>query len=143
MRWISTLLLCSLLSISVARGEEIVLQIGKQVVSATIANTARSRAHGLMHTTYLCDNCGMLFVFPRAAKYTFWMKNTPIPLSIAFIDINGSILNIEEMDANSLLDHSPQGLALYALEMKKNWFAAHGIQAENRVEGLLRAPPGR
>jgi hypothetical protein len=129
--------------VSAAWGEEITLRIADHSISVHIANTFQRRADGLMHHTYLCERCGMLFVFPHAGKHNFWMKDTPMPLSIAFIDARGSILNIEEMDANSTISHTAQGLALYALEMKKGWFTKYGIKAHDRVEGLHQAPQGQ
>ena len=71
------------------------------------------------------------------------MKDTPLPLSIAFIAADGSILNIAEMKANTLQTHEAKGDALYALEMNKGWFAAHNIKPKNHVQGLQYAPPGQ
>lgn len=85
----------------------------------------------------------MLFVFPQPGKYSFWMKGTPLPLSIAFIDADGSILNIAEMEADTLQSHHSQGEALYALEMNKGWFAEHAIKLRQKVHGLQQAPRGK
>ena len=85
----------------------------------------------------------MLFVFPKAGKYRFWMKDTPLPLSIAFIAGDGRILNITEMQANSTRTHSAHGDILYALEMNKGWFTEHAIQTQSQVQGLHQAPPGQ
>lgn len=85
----------------------------------------------------------MLFVFPQAGKYSFWMKDTPLPLSVAFIAADGSILNIAEMPANTRQRHSAQGNALYALEMNKGWFTRHGIKPQQHVQGVHQAPRGR
>ena len=71
------------------------------------------------------------------------MKDTPTPLSIAFIAADGSILNIAEMQANTLHTHEAQGDALYALEMNKGWFTDHAIKAKDRVEGLTNTPKGQ
>lgn len=143
MRWISSLLLYSLIPLHTAWGEDITLRIGTHNISATIANTPVSREHGLMKYSYLCGNCGMLFVFPKSGKYNFWMKDTPLPLSIAFIAADGNILNIAEMQANTTQTHSALGDAIFALEMNKGWFAEHRIKPQEYVQGLQQAPQGQ
>lgn len=143
MRWSIALILCSLQALHPAWGEEITLRIGLHSVNAKIANTPQSREHGLMQQTQLCENCGMLFVFAKTGQYSFWMKDTPLPLSIAFITAHGIISNIAEMQAGSLDIHSSEGEILYALEMPQHWFARQGITAMNRVKGLEQAAPGR
>jgi uncharacterized membrane protein (UPF0127 family) len=85
----------------------------------------------------------MLFVFPKPGKYYFWMKDTPLPLSIAFIAADGSILNIAEMEANTLQTHHSQDDTLYALEMNKGWFTEHDIKPQQYLQGLQPAPPGK
>lgn len=143
MRWLIALILYSLAPLQAAWGEEIDLRIRAHSIRASVVNTQHSRERGLMHRTRLCENCGMLFVFPSADKHAFWMKDTPLPLSIAFIAADGSILNIAEMQANSTHVHFAQDNALYALEMNEGWFAGHAIEAKDRVEGLQLAPPGQ
>lgn len=142
MRWIIVLFLCSLLPLRASWGGDINLYLGTHRISAAIANTPRSRERGLMRQTQLCANCGMLFVFPTAGKHSFWMKNTPLPLSIAFIAADGSILNIAEMEANTMHTHSAQGNALFALEMNKAWFTEHAVKPDDRVDGVRHAPRG-
>jgi len=78
----------------------------------------------------------MLFVFEQPEPLAFWMKNTYIPLSIAFIDVNGIILNIEDMAPQTESTHQSRGAALYALEMRKGWFAERTIRPGDRVEGI-------
>ena len=136
----SILLLCLILVQPVAWAEEIVLKMGSQAVRAEIANTQQSRERGLMQRDQLCDNCGMLFVFEKADRYSFWMKNTPVPLSIAFISADGSIINIEEMLPNTTNNHYSQDRALYALEMKSGWFTKNNIAPTDKVQGLNLAP---
>jgi uncharacterized membrane protein (UPF0127 family) len=84
----------------------------------------------------------MLFIFPQPGKYSFWMKDTPRSLSIAFIAADGSIINIDEMQANSTHSHRAQANVLYALEMNRAWFAEHGITQQEQVQGLRQAPRG-
>lgn len=109
------------------------LSIGIHQIQAEIADTPRSRERGLMQRTHLCADCGMLFVFEEAAKHGFWMKNTQLPLSIAFINAQGIIINIAEMQANTTTTHQAQGDVLYALEMNRGWFAKHSIKSGDAV----------
>lgn len=123
-----------------AWAEDAILKIGSKTVRAEIANTEQSRERGLMRRDYLCDDCGMLFVFEKTDRYSFWMKNTLLPLSIAFITPDGSIINIEEMLPNTTNTHDSQGGALYALEMNSGWFARNNIVPADKVQGLKPAP---
>ena len=132
-----TLLLCLALTLPSAWAETMILHIGQHRIQAEIANTPQSRERGLMQRDYLCTNCGMLFVFPKAGRLSFWTKNTPLPLSIAFIAADGAILNIEEMRPNTTDTHSARGDALYALEMNKGWFAGNKIKQGNVIQGLV------
>lgn len=143
MRWIFSLLFFSLMHLQSAWGSNIVLHIGNQRIQATIADTPQSRKQGLMHHSHLCKNCGMLFVFPKPGKYAFWMKDTPLHLSIAFISADGIILHIAEMQANTLVTHAARGEILYALEMEKSWFSRHRIKASDHVEGLQQTRAGQ
>jgi uncharacterized membrane protein (UPF0127 family) len=110
---------------------------------AEIAATTTTRTVGLMNRFSLKPDHGMLFVFDAPQPLAFWMKNTFVPLSIAFIGADGRILNIEDMAPRTETTHPSLGLALYALEMKKGWFAEHGIVAGDRVEGVEKAPRAR
>ncbi|TXT23885.1 MAG: hypothetical protein FD134_1854 [Gallionellaceae bacterium] len=139
----SALLCCFALALPPAWAEIVSLKIGKQTVRAEIAHTPQSRERGLMGRDRLCADCGMLFVFDRAGRYAFWMKNTPLPLSIAFIASDGRILNTAEMQPNTTDPHPAQGDALYALEMNREWFARHGVKPGDKVLGLERAPRAR
>ena len=115
---------------------------GHRLVAETAATTA-TRTVGLMRRFSLKPDHGMLFVFNAPQPLAFWMKNTFVPLSIAFIGADSRILNIEDMAPQTETTHPSRGLALYALEMKKGWFAERGIAAGDRVEGLERAPNAR
>ena len=114
------------------------LTIGTHKLTAEVATTAEQRQTGLMNRFSLKPDHGMLFVFERAEPLSFWMRNTFIALSIAFISADGTILNIEDMQPQTDDPHWSKGAALYTLEMKKGWFAERGIVAGNRVEGLNR-----
>lgn len=143
MRLILALFLCNLIPVQATWAGDIELNIGTHRIHATIANNAYTRERGLMKSAQLCINCGMLFVFPQAGKQFFWMKDTPLPLSIAFIAADGTILNIDEMQAYTTNRHSSLGDALYALEMNKGWFNERVIKAKDRVQGLHNAPRGQ
>ena len=115
------------------------LSIGPNKVSAEVAATVEQRAKGLMHRFSLRPDAGMVFVFPRPEPLGFWMKNTFVPLSVAFMDSTGTILNVEDMAPQTETTHWSRGPALYALEMRKGWFRDHGVQPGQRVEGLPAA----
>jgi uncharacterized membrane protein (UPF0127 family) len=105
-----------------------------------VATTEQTRTTGLMHRFSLQPDHGMLFVFKEPQPLAFWMKNTYVPLSIAFIGGDGKIVNIEDMAPQTETTHPSRGLALYALEMKKGWFAERGIGTGAAVQGLDKAP---
>ena len=132
----TALLLCLTLALPSAWAEKITLGIGKKTIRAEIANTPQSREHGLMQRDHLCADCGMLFVFEKADRYNFWMKDTPLPLSIAFIAADSTVINIAEMQANTTDSHRSKGDALYALEMRSGWFSRNGIKPGLKVHGI-------
>ena len=117
------------------------LSINGHNITAEVARTTEEVSTGLMHRFSLKPDHGMLFVFERAEPRAFWMKNTFIPLSIAFITQDGRILNIDDMSAQDETPHWSTGPAMYAIEMRKGWFAGRGIKAGDRVSGL--PPPKR
>lgn len=122
---------------------EIPLWIGEHIVTAEVADTPATRNRGLMQRDRLAENHGMLFVFDEAAPYSIWMKDTPLPLAVAFIDAHGEILNIAEMTPLSLDTHTANGDVLYALEMNAGWFSKHGIGPGSCISGLAHALPTR
>ena len=115
------------------------LSINGHKIVAEVASTPDTRATGLMNRFSLKPDTGMLFVFERPEPLAFWMKNTYVPLSIAFLDADGRILNIEDMAPQTENSHWSKGPGLYALEMRKGWFAERGIKPGDRVEGVGRA----
>ena len=112
------------------------LTIRDQKLTVEVASTAETRATGLMNRFSLRQDHGMLFVFEAPQPLAFYMRNTYIPLSIAFIDSQGRILNIEDMQPKDESTHWSRGLALYAIEMRQGWFAAKGVGVGDVVEGL-------
>lgn len=111
-------------------------QIGTQKLEAELALTAKERQRGLMFRESLAENQGMIFQFTHADYYCMWMKNTLIPLSIAFIDEQGKIINIEEMQANSEQTTCAKSKAKYALEMNTGWYSQRQIKVGQKVDGL-------
>jgi uncharacterized membrane protein (UPF0127 family) len=110
---------------------------------AEVAATEATRTTGLMNRFSLQPDHGMLFVFKEPGPQAFWMKNTYVPLSIAFIDGDGRIINIEDMAPQTENTHPSRGPALYALEMKKGWFADRNISPCTRIEVLAKAAAAR
>lgn len=112
------------------------LTLGMFVIDAAVAANDADREQGLMYRTKLAPNEGMLFVFDENAVHCFWMKNTLIPLSIAFMRADGTITDIDEMQAETTNNHCPRNNGVYALEMSKGWFAAKGIKPGMTIQGL-------
>jgi uncharacterized membrane protein (UPF0127 family) len=112
------------------------LKAGIYRIQAELADTPKAREVGLMNRTSMPTNSGMLFVFEQKAGHCFWMNNTKIPLSIAFITDDGKIVNIEEMQAETTNNHCPKTAVRYALEMNKQWFSERVIVPGTAVTGL-------
>lgn len=111
----------------------ITLQAGLHVIRAEVADTGERRRRGLMMRERLGPNEGMLFVFEFKAGHCFWMKDTVLPLSIAFVDDDGTIANIEDMSPRSEDSHCPVRPIRYALEMEQGWFTRRGIRAGSKL----------
>lgn len=119
------------------------LAAGIHVIRAEVVSTYDARAQGLMFRKHLGPNQGMLFVFPQVEAHCMWMKNTLIPLSVAFADEKGRIVSISEMKPQTETTHCAAEPARFALEMSGGWFAAKGIKAGSYLRGLDKAPPPR
>tara|TARA_B100001123_G_scaffold342540_1_gene388680 strand:+ start:4932 stop:5375 length:444 start_codon:yes stop_codon:yes gene_type:complete len=102
-------------------------------ISVEIASTPKLRKAGLMNRAHL--ERGMLFCFPDCRPRSFWMKNTHVPLSIAYADDNGIITNIEDMDPHSLTGVKSITPATYALEMEQGWFDKNGVVPGDKIGG--------
>ena len=133
------LLLCA--GVAVAAMPRVELSAGIHRISAEVANTDANRQRGMMFRKSLLPQEGMLYVFERSERFCMWMKNTYIPLSVAFIDEAGAILNIEEMQAHTEVSHCASKAARYALEMNPGWFEKRGLRAGAKISGLERALP--
>ena len=115
------------------------LKAGMHLIRAEVAADYSSRGRGLMHRKSLGPNAGMLFIFDGPATHCMWMKNTYIPLSVAFLDDQGEIINIADMQPHSEQSHCAARPALYALEMAQGWFAQRGVKPGARLGGLDQA----
>lgn len=115
------------------------LSIKNVKLKAEIAADNNTRSVGLMNRFSLKPDNGMLFVFAESQPLGFWMRNTFIPLSIAYIDRTGTIINILDMKPHDESSHPSAAPALYALEMKQGWFKEHGIVAGEKILGLDKA----
>ena len=112
------------------------LNAGMNLIHAEVAADYSTRGQGLMYRQSLGPNAGMLFIFDEPAIHCMWMKNTLIPLSVAFMDANGVILNIADMKPQTEESHCAAKPALLALEMARGWFAQHGIKPGAKLGGL-------
>jgi hypothetical protein len=103
-------------------------------LTVELARTAEERSRGLMFREELPEDQGMLFVFPNDTMTGFWMKDTLISLSIAFIAADGVILDVQEMEPLSTVLHRSPSPYRYALEVNQGWFGRHGLGTGVRVE---------
>ena len=108
---------------------------GEQVpVKVEIADSDAERQRGLMERTALGENRGMLFVFESEQRLSFWMKNTLIPLSVAYLDSEGRIVDIQDMQPLDETSHPSAAPARYALEVNQGFFEEHGIEVGDTAD---------
>lgn len=119
------------------------LTAGFHRIEAEVAYTDPDRQQGLMNRRSMAANQGMLFVFPVPARHCMWMKNTLLPLSVAFLDEQGRIINIRDMQPQTENSHCADKDARFALEMNQGWFAQRGLKAGLTLGGIERAPAPR
>lgn len=112
------------------------ITIGLYQINVEVANNSITREHGLMNRATLPKDQGMLFVFERPAMHCFWMRNTLIPLSIAFIQQDGKIVNIKDMQPQTETTHCPEAPISYALEMNQGWFRQKNIKPGMQINTL-------
>lgn len=144
-RLLAHLSLLLLILPGIARAEEtpqlqlprITLGAGMHLIQAQVASTPQQRATGLMFRKEMPPNEGMLFIFEQPASQCFWMKNTLLPLTIAFIADNGSIVNLADMKPQTTASHCSAEPVRYVLEMNRGWFAKRGIKAGSQLGGQL------
>ena len=119
-----------------ARFSTIQLSAGMHLIQAEVAATDPQRQQGLMFREKMANNHGMVFVFDQANPQCMWMKNTPLPLSVAFLDADGKIINIEDMQPKTLESHCSTKPAKYALEMNLGWFKQKNVKPGSAIAGL-------
>jgi len=140
MRW---LLAGALLFAASAGQAQALLELSAGIyrIQAEVVDTSAKRAEGLMFRKNLSANHGMLFVFDQAAQHCMWMRNTLIPLAVAFIDGQGRIINVEEMLPQTEDNHCAEKPAKFALEMSAGWFKNRGFGTGTPLAGIDKAPP--
>lgn len=117
--------------------ERVKLASGMHRINVQVAATPEQRQIGLMFRKDMPQHEGMIFIFDQPAQQCFWMKNTLLPLSAAFIADDGTIVNIEDMKPLVLDSHCSVKPVRYVLEMNKGWFAKKGIKAGSQLQGSL------
>ena len=143
MKFLRCVLFLLLTSGAALAAPTIELSAGMHRIEAEVASNNAERATGLMSRPSMPIHRGMLFVFPEAGVQCFWMKNTLIPLSIAFLDDAGRIVQIADMQPQSLDNHCSVKPVRFALEMNAGWFKSRGLTTGAKINGLGKAPPGR
>ena len=139
----STLFALFLMSVSVtARAEmpRMELSAGFHRIEAEVAANDANRMQGLMFRKSLAANQGMLFVFSQQDRHCMWMRNTLLPLSVAFLDEQGRVLNIEDMKPQTDNSHCAAAPARFALEMNVGWFSSKRLKAGQQVKGVDKSP---
>ncbi|MEY2874413.1 MAG: hypothetical protein RLZZ373_1784 [Pseudomonadota bacterium] len=116
------------------------LTAGMHLIRAEVADDDSERQIGLMHRPSMGTNDGMVFVFEQSGVQCFWMRNTLIPLSAAFIDDTGTIVNIEDMKPQSDDSHCSKKPVRFVLEMNKGWFDKRGLKAGSVIGGAVFKP---
>ncbi len=117
------------------------LNAGMHVIDAQVALTPQEREIGLMLRKEMAQHEGMLFVFEQAAEQCFWMKNTLLPLTAAFVANDGTIVNTEDMKPQTTDSHCSAKPVRFVLEMNKGWFAKKGIQPGSKLSGPMFEGP--
>ena len=111
------------------------LQAGMYQIDAQVAQTPDQRSTGLMFRTEMPAHEGMLFVFEQASTQCFWMKNTLLPLTAAFVADDGTVVNLADMKPQTTDSHCSSKPVRYVLEMHQGWFAKKGFKAGMRLGG--------
>jgi uncharacterized membrane protein (UPF0127 family) len=121
--------------------EHLKLSAGMHQIDAQLAQTPEQRQIGLMFRKNMPQHEGMIFVFEQPAEQCFWMKNTLLPLTAAFVADDGTIVNLADMKPQTTDSHCSAGPVRYVLEMNKDWFAKKGIKAGTKLHGALFQAP--
>jgi uncharacterized membrane protein (UPF0127 family) len=138
------ILACALLSASLQAQEvpqtnleRATLALGMHQIDAQLALTPEQHSVGLMFRKEMPQHEGMLFIFPQASKQCFWMKNTKIALTAAFVSDDGTIANLADMKPNTTESHCSTKSVRFVLEMNQGWFAKRGFKAGARIKGPM------
>ena len=115
--------------------QRVELTAGMHRIDAQVAASPQERQTGLMHRKEMPQHEGMLFVFEQPAQQCFWMKNTVLPLTAAFVDDDGTIVNLADMKPQTLDSHCSAKPVRYVLEMNQGWFAKKNIKAGAKLTG--------
>lgn len=139
---IASLLLVAALSVKAQQYTMPILELfaGMHRIEAEVAATPNSRSSGLMQRKAMATQHGMLFIFPAVARHCMWMRNTYLPLSVAFLDEQGGIINIEDMQPQTDDSHCAARPARYALEMNLGWFKNRSLETGFTIAGVDKAP---
>ena len=119
----------------------VTLQVGATPVAAEVADSPEERELGLMFRERLAPDSGMLFVYPTERPRSFWMKNTPLPLTIAYLSAGGQVVSLKDMEPLTTRPVLSGKGAMYALEMEQGWFDAHGVKVGDTISGLPGPAP--
>ena len=133
---LAVILASSAIAFADAKVRTTTVRVGTHPLKVEVVATDEERSRGLMHRQKLGAEDGMLFIFDEPAYHAMWMKNTLIPLSVAFVDAQGVILNILDMEPQTLDSHQSAGPSIYAIEVNKGWFAQRKVKAGDKVIGL-------
>ncbi|GAB3011281.1 DUF192 domain-containing protein [Bowmanella dokdonensis] len=134
MRLLSLLLIVVSVTVSAVGFGSVKVAFNDRSLTLELAKSYEQRAMGLMHRETLCEDCGMLFEYAQPREISMWMKNTLIPLDVAYLDGEGRVLSIKSMQPHDLTPVSSDQPASYAWEMNQGWFATQGIKPGDRVQ---------
>ena len=144
MRAAALWLLCAAVPAAMAASaaDRVTIDANGHRILAEVADTPGARDRGLMFRTAMPADHGMLFVYPNDARHCMWMRNTYVPLSVAFLDEHGRVINTDEMVPRTDTSHCAAGPARFVLEMPAGWFLQHGVGGGTRL-GFTVAPAPR
>lgn len=136
MRWLLGAWLVSTAGLALGEPHALTLKVGEHRLHTEYVFRDADRQRGLMGRTELGESAGMLFRFPQLKTQCLWMKNTPLPLSAAFLDEQGRIINLVDLQPHDLTVKCSEAPARYAVEVNQGWFGRRAIQPGQWVEGL-------
>jgi uncharacterized membrane protein (UPF0127 family) len=136
-------LLCAAVPAAMAASaaERVTIDANGHRILAEVADTPDARDRGLMFRTAMPADHGMLFVYPNDARHCMWMRNTYVPLSVAFLDEHGRVINTDEMVPRTDTSHCAAGPARFVLEMPAGWFLQHGVGGGTRLDFTVAPAP--